>query len=170
MRILPATAFTLFVGAVSSVAAQAKNESSNTLTPAVRLDRPGWVALNDRQITALFSDRRLEFDEKYEPVPNVKVGVRFYGGCPTIETFHADGTWEMFFCSQGPTTYHGRWAVEAHGKVGWLCVQSADWPTGCRIVWQTSAANHVIMKLEGPDAERLWGRDGAYNPYRLVPA
>ncbi|WP_292959779.1 hypothetical protein [Novosphingobium sp. UBA1939] len=172
VRIFLVTASLLLSGILSSAMAETTKEQllSSALIPTLRLDMPTWQPLSDKQIKAIFLDRQLEFDEDYEPVPGAKVGIRFYGGCPTIETFFADGTWQMYFCSIGPMTFHGRWTVEPHGQVGWLCVQSDEWPSGCRTVWQGSTANRIIMQLSGPDAKKNWGRDGAYNPYRLVPA
>ncbi|WP_206243403.1 hypothetical protein [Novosphingobium terrae] len=172
MKIVPLTVMLLLIGAGSSAMADTTKDQSRSSShiPAMRLERPDWQPLTNEQVQSLFSDRKLEFDERYEPFPGAKVSVRYIGGCPPIESFFADGTWQMYFCSRGPMTFHGRWTVEPHGQIGWLCVQSAERPTDCRVVWQGSAVNEVIMQLKVPGAERIWGSDGAYNPYRLVSA
>lgn len=132
---------------------------------SLRLAFPNWAPMTGKQIEAMFADRDVIVDENYEPAPGIKIDMVFQGGCPPIETFAADGRWQMAMCSRALRIYDGQWSIEPFQGGSQLCVSAVDFLKECRLVWQGPTADQVIMPL----ADTISSLGPYFNLYRLRP-
>jgi hypothetical protein len=107
----------------------------------VRLARPLTAMLHDDEIRSVLSGHRLVFDNHFIESDTVLLRSPDLGGCPSIESFLADGRWRQFVCGIVATEYRGTWSVKDRK----VCVQVNRSNENCRSVWRTNSPSKLIL-------------------------
>ncbi|WP_176500729.1 hypothetical protein [Sphingomonas sp. HMP9] len=70
------------------------------------------------------------------------------GGCPPIERFYADGTWEKVICQRLPVTDGGTWRIKKDRSGSKVCTLTNKQYEECRVMWKRSSPDRFLLTIQ----------------------